>query len=229
MKKLMMLVVAAGVACAVAARAEELPPKAHPDSSKWEDLIAPDLSNADFPAGIWYIENGTFTASKDETIWSKKDWENFVIDLEFQPAEKANSGVVIYATDTKNWIPNSVEVQILDDWAAEWKDKPTTWKCGAIFGRLAASKQMVKKAGEWNRMTIWAKGQMIYVMLNGELVTQCDMSKWTDPKKNPDGSDIPPWLSKAMATMPTKGKIGLQGKHGGAQIHFRNVKIKQIE
>ncbi|MCX7009518.1 MAG: DUF1080 domain-containing protein, partial [Kiritimatiellaeota bacterium] len=75
----------------------------------------------------------------------------------------------------------------------------------------------------------WAKGQMIYVMLNGELVTQCDMRKWTDPKKNPDGSSIPAWLSKPLAQLPTKGKIGLQGKHGGAPIYFRNVKISQLD
>lgn len=214
---------------AIASKADELPPKSHPDSSKWADLIAPDLSNANFPAGVWYVEDGSFTASKDETIWSKNDWENFCIDLEFKPAAKANSGIVIYATDTKNWIPNSIEVQILDDWDEHWAKQPATWKCGAIFGRLAATKQVVKKAGEWNRMTVWAKGRMIYVVLNNELVTTCDMTKWTDPKKNPDGTETPPWLKNAMATMPTKGKIGLQGKHGGAQIHFRNVKIKQLD
>jgi len=228
MKKFMLFVFA-GIVQASLARAEDLPPKAHPDSSKWQDLIAPDLSNADFTAGVWYIENGAFTANKDETIWSKKDWENFCIDLEFQPDENANSGVVIYCTDTKNWIPNSVEVQILDDSGSKWKSANPTWKCGAIFGRLAASKSMVRKPGEWNRMTIWAKGQMIYVMLNGELVTECDMSKWTDGKKNPDGTAIPSWLPKPLATLPTKGRIGLQGKHGGALIHFRNVKIKQLD
>lgn len=228
MKKFL-LPVLAGVVAASIVRADDLPPKSHPDSSTWNDLIAPDLSNADFPAGVWFIENGAFTASKDETIWSKQDWENFVIDLEFQPDDNANSGVVIYCTDTKNWIPNSVEVQILDDNGSKWKDAHPTWKCGAIFGHLAASKSMVKKPGEWNRMTVWAKGRMIYVMINGELVTQCDMTKWTDGKKNPDGSDIPPWLPKPFATIPTKGKIGLQGKHGDALIHFRNVKIKSLD
>ena len=64
-------------------------------------------------------------------------------------------------------------------------------------------------------MTITCKGKMIYVMLNGEPVTEMDMSKWTSAKKNPDGSDIPPWLSKPMAELPTKGHIGLQGKHAG--------------
>ncbi len=229
MKKQLTLLAFALLATLAACAADTLPPKAHPDSAKWDNLIAPDLANAEFPQGIWYVEAGALTASKDEAIWSKKDYENFVVDLEFKTAPNANSGVVIYTSDKQNWIPNSVEVQILDDWGSKWAKVSPTWKCAGLFGRLAPTKSVVKKPGEWNRMTIWAKGQMLYVMLNGELVTQCDMSKWTDPKKNPDGTDIPAWLSKPMASLPTKGKIGLQGKHGGAQIYFRNVKIKQLD
>ena len=40
-----------------------------------------------------------------------------------------------------------------------------------------------------------------------------------------DGTPIQPWLSKPMAELPTKGAIGLQGKHGGACPYFRNVRI----
>ena len=229
MNKLLTLLALALLPCFTGCATTALPPKTHPASAQWENLIAPDLSNADFPKGIWYIEDGTLTASKDEMIWSQKDYENFVIDLEFKTATNANSGVIIYASDQKNWIPNSVEVQILDDWGSKWAKVPATWKCAGIFGRLAPTESVVKKPGEWNRMTVWAKGQMIYVMLNGVLVTQCDMRKWTDPKKNPDGTNIPAWLSKPLATLPTKGRIGLQGKHGGAQIYFRNVKISRID
>ncbi len=48
------------------------------------------------------------------------------------------------------------------------------------------------------------------------------------PKKNPDGSDIPEWLSKPAASLPLEGHIGLQGKHAGAPIYFRNIKIKEL-
>ena len=39
--------------------------------------------------------------------------------------------------------------------------------------------------------------------------------KWTSAKTNPDGSDIPRWLSRPVAELPTHGRIGLQGKHAG--------------
>ncbi len=137
--------------------------------------------------------------------------------------------MIVYASDLKNWIPNSIEIQIADDFAEQWAKSPKTWQCGAIFGRLAAKRSVVKKPGEWNRMTVTCKGPMITVVLNGEQVTEMDMRKWTSATKNPDGSDIPAWLSKPAAGLATKGHIGLQGKHAGAPIYFRNVKIKTLD
>jgi hypothetical protein len=148
--------------------------------------------------------------------------------LEFKTADGTNSGVIVYCSDTKRWIPNSVEIQIADDFAEKWANSPETWQCAAVFGHLPAKKSLVKKPGEWNRMTIACKDQMIYVVLNGKLVTETDMSNWTLATTNPDGSEIPSWLSKPKAELPTKGKIGLQGKHAGAPIYFRNVKIKEL-
>ena len=87
---------------------------------------------------------------------------------------------------------------------------------------------MVKKSGEWNRFTITCSDSMIYVLLNGEQVTVMDMKLWTSAKTNPDGSEIPPWLSTPFAELPTHGHIGFQGKHAGAPIYFRNLKIHEI-
>lgn len=201
----------------------------HPDTKGWQDLFAPDLSNAVKPEGVWTVENGELTASKDEAIWSKDDYENFVLDLEFKNAPETNSGVIVYCSNTAKWIPNSVEIQIADDFAEKWAKADKTWQCGAIFGHLAPTKSAVKKPGEWNHYTIRCVGQKIEVLLNGELVTSMDMSKWTSAKTNPDGSKIPEWLSNPFSTLPTKGKIGFQGKHAGAPIWFRNIKVKKLD
>ncbi|MCY3021780.1 MAG: DUF1080 domain-containing protein [Planctomycetota bacterium] len=162
-------------------------------------------------------------------MWTQKEYENFIIDLEFKNAPASNSGVIIYCTDIKNWIPNGIEIQILDDYAEKWAKVAKNWQCAGIFGHLAPTKQTVKKAGEWNRMTIVCKGPMVYIMLNGELVVEADLKKWTSAKKNPDGTDIPAWLSRPMADMATKGRLGLQGKHGDAPIYFRNMKVKPLD
>jgi len=230
MKTMVLVMAAVGLGwVASAVGAENIPPKTHPDSKNWDNLFDQDLSDAIFPKGVWYYEGGLLTATKDENIWTKKEYGNCIIDLEFKNAPGTNSGVFVYGSDLKNWIPNSVEVQILDDYSPKWSSAPKTWLCAGIFGRLAPSKQVVKKAGEWNRMTVTCRGSRIYVILNGEHVTEIDMKKWTSAKKNPDGSDIPPWLSRPLAEMATKGHVGLQGKHAGAPIYFRNVKIKALD
>jgi len=204
-------------------------PAAGPTGEDWQALFAADLSDAVYPAGVWSVTDGVMTATEDQVIWSDKEYENFVIDLEFKNDEGTNSGVIVYCTDRENWIPNSVEVQIADDFAKQWADSPKTWQCGAIFGHLAASKSMVKQPGEWNTMTVTCRGQNIQVVLNGEKVTDMDMALWTSATKNPDGSDIPAWLSTPFAEQPTKGYVGLQGKHAGAPIYFRHVRIKPLE
>jgi hypothetical protein len=209
--------------------AQELPLKTHPDVNNWTVLFSPDLKNADDPAGVWTSTDGIFTASKDEAVWTKSMYENFILDLEFKTEVGTNSGVIIYCTDKGNWIPNSVEVQILDDYADKWKDVSNTWQCGAIFGHLAPAKRTVKHPGEWNRMTIVCKGQMVDILLNGEPVNHMDMSLWKSSTVNPDGSEIPSWLNRPYAELPTKGFIGFQGKHAEAPVFFRNIRIRELK
>ncbi|MEA3226405.1 MAG: family 16 glycoside hydrolase [Planctomycetota bacterium] len=39
------------------------------------------------------------TTSQDQAIWTNKDYDNFVLDLEFKTASGTNSGVVVYCSD----------------------------------------------------------------------------------------------------------------------------------
>ncbi len=195
----------------------------------WHNLFTEDLSNALYPAGIWTVEaGGVLTASEDQTIWSSKVYNNFELDLEFKTADGTNSGVIIHGTDMINWIPNSVEIQIADDYNQKWADSPSNWQCAAVFGHKAASKRTVKRPGEWNRMTIKAIDQYIYVVLNEVQVIDLNMADYTSAKDNPDGSSIPAWLSTPLAELPTYGHIGLQGKHGDATVWFRNIRVKEL-
>ncbi len=195
---------------------------------KWQPVFTADLSNADYPAGVWTFDKGILTASEDQCIFTKKDYDNFILDLEFKTAPGTNSGVIVYCSNTADWIPNSVEIQIADDYAEKWDTADKTWQCAAIFGHLAASERRVKKPGKWNKIEITCIDKLITVKLNGKKVTEMNMARWTSGTKNPDGTDIPSWLSTPFAELPTKGKIGFQGKHAGAPIWFRNIKVKEL-
>jgi hypothetical protein len=203
----------------------------HPDTraAGWTDLFRPDLSNAIFPQGIWTDSNGIITATMDEALWSEKAYDDFILDLEFMNADGTNSGVIVHASDLKNWIPHSIEIQIADDFSEEWSKAPASWQCAAIFGHQPASKHIVKKPGEWNHYTITCRGKMIWVALNGEVVNRFDMAAYTSAKKNPDGTEVPSWLSNPPSGLALHGHIGFQGKHAGAPIYFRNIRIQELK
>lgn len=229
MKKSILIILVMCV-CVTGGALAQKAPKTHPDTSKkgWADLFKPDLSNAIYPKGVWSVADGVFTATEDQALWSEKAYMNFELDLEFMNAEGTNSGVIVHASDLKNWIPNSVEIQIADDYAEQWAKAPANWQNGAVFGHQPVTKKLVKKPGEWNRYTITCQDKMIWVVLNGELVNTFDMSQYTSAKTNPDGTEIPNWLSKPLASLPLKGHIGFQGKHAGAPIYLRNLKIREL-
>ncbi|MEP6949910.1 MAG: DUF1080 domain-containing protein [Ginsengibacter sp.] len=203
----------------------------HPDTSTkgWNNLFDDSLTNAIYPAGVWSNTDGIITATKDEALWSAEAYDDFILDLEFKNADSTNSGVIVHASDKNDWIPHSVEIQIADDFSKEWSSAPASWQCAAVFGHQAATKRTVKKPGEWNHYTITCIGRKIWIVLNDVLVNEFDMSLYISAKTNPDGSEIPSWLSNPLATLPLHGHLGFQGNHAGAPIYFRNIKIRELK
>ena len=128
--------------------------------------------------------------------------------------------------DEENWIPNSVEIQIADDHPISGGRIEKIISVGQFL--VTFGEKVVNKPGEWNKLQLTCKGQQIDIVLNGKKVTSMDMAEWTSGTTNPDGSEIPSWLPTPFAELPTKGSIGLQGKHGDSSISFRNVRIKAL-
>lgn len=184
---------------------------------------------ADFKPGIWKRDlQNVLSASEDSAIWFKGEYSNFILDFEYKLDSGANSGVLLHCCDTEKWIPNSVEIQLLDDHDKRWAGEPPQNRNGAIYGHLAPLVSNVKQAGEWNRMTIWATGRKLKAAVNNEIVFDCDLSRWTSAETNPDGTKIPKWLSRPLADLEPKGRIGFQGRHGSASPHFRQIWIKAL-
>jgi hypothetical protein len=197
--------------------------------SKWMPLFGEEFSLASYEAGSWEIQDNVLIALEDKVIWAPGEHENFVLELEFKNEVGTNSGIIVYCTDEENWIPNSVEIQIADDYSEKWGEARKDYQCGAVFGHLPASEQkVVNEPGEWNKLQLTCKGQQIDIVLNGKKVTSMDMAEWTSGTTNPDGSEIPSWLPTPFSELPTMGSIGLQGKHGDSSISFRNARIKAL-
>lgn len=194
------------------------------------DLFNKDLSNAECKKPVWsFGEDGALGSTVDEILWTKDDYENFELELEYKVTPEGNGGIIVYSTNTDNWIPDSIEVQIgdYDYWLEKFGPNGTD---GAIFGFQGVKKRFSKPLGEWNTLRMVCRGKSIKVYINGELANDFDMTKFTDSKKNPDGTVPFKWLQNTpRSEVATKGRIGFQGHHGKGDAFYRNLKIKKLD
>src|SRR6185369_1037952 len=74
---------------------------------------------------------------------------------------------------------------------------------------------------EWNHFTVTCEGQKITVVLNGETVNECDMSRFTDAKKNPGwlATTIPSSAARAIETVLDAYATVLAGNPGNPRRH----------
>ena len=65
------------------------------DNNKWKPLFGKNLENANYNPEVWSETDGVLGAVKDESIWTKDEYENFELDLDFKTDVGTNSGVVV--------------------------------------------------------------------------------------------------------------------------------------
>jgi len=190
-------------------------------SSTPQFLIDSDLSNFDFKPGTWILEEGAIARKGGGDIWTKEQYGNFILDLEFKVDKGTNSGVFIRTGNPKNCVQTGLEIQVYDSYG---KENPSKYDCGAVYDCLAPSKNPIKKAGEWNHLTITAKDNIIQVAMNSEPIIDMDVNQWTEPNKNPDGKKNK--FKNAIKDFPRVGYIGFQDH--GKPVWYRNVTITPL-
>jgi hypothetical protein len=199
-------------------------PKAEAKDDGWTSLFnGKDLTGWTCRKNGWHVADGVITwRRRSGFLWSAEQYGNFVLDLEFKLAKKTNSGVFVRTASKRNWLHTGIEVQILD---SHGKEKVGRGDCGAVYDCLAPSKNMVRKPGEWNRMVVTCRDNVIRVTLNGEQVIDMDLDRWTEAHKNPDGSKNK--FRTAYKDMPRRGYLAIQD-HGNP-IWLRNIRIKPLD
>ena len=163
----------------------------------------------------WVVEDGALVSRpKSGYIWTKERFADFILDFEVKTG--GNSGVFIRTDNLKDPVQTGIEIQIHNP-----SDKPGTHSLGAFYDLVAATSNPAKK-GEWMRMTITARDNLLKVDLNGVTINQMDLNRWTEPGKNPDGSKNK--FKTALKDFKREGHIGFQDH--GADVRYRNVKIR---
>jgi hypothetical protein len=191
------------------------------DISGWE--MGPDKS--------WVVEDGVIALRREmdgrehnsDYLWTKDQYGDFILELEFKVPERANSGVFLRTSDLNDPVYTGIEVQVSNSFGRDRLTRGGT--AGAIYDCLAPTKNVVKKPGQWNRYRITCKGNKITVVLNGEQIIDMDLDRWTEPNRNPDGS--PNKFPRALEDFARVGYIGFQD-HGRA-VWYRNIRIKRLD
>jgi hypothetical protein len=154
-------------------------------------------------------------------MYTKRKFADFVLACDFKVSPQCNSGIFVREGDPADPVQTGLEIQLFD---SAGKKKLGKHDSGAIYDALAPSKNAMKAAGEWNHIEITATGAKVRVVLNGEQVVDADLSQWTAPEKNPDGTKNK--FKAALRDFPREGHIGLQDHL--SDVWFKNLKIKLL-
>ena len=166
----------------------------------------------------YVVENGILVCPADGggNLFTEKEYANFVLRLEFKLSDGGNNGVGIRAPFEGDAAYQGMEIQVLDDYAARYKDIRPAQHCGSIYDVFAARQGALKHAGEWNAYEITANGRRVSVKLNGTVIVDANL----DTVKDPEVLRHHPGLARAT------GHAGFLGH--GTRVEFRNVRIKEL-
>jgi hypothetical protein len=188
--------------------------------AEWKPLFnGRDLSGwkaIDGPAGSWRVDDGQLVCSGQGSGWLSTDAEyaNFELELEFRVPTGGNSGVFLRAPHEGNPAYAGMEIQVLDDYDAQYANLKPTQYCGSLYDVVAAQPRVTKKAGEWQKMAIVCHGNHVKVILNGTQVVDADLTA------HPDKLATHPGLKRST------GYVGLQNH--SSRLDFRNLRIREL-
>ena len=179
-----------------------------------------DWEGWDGPTDNYEIVDGAIQcrAHKGGTVFTKEEFGDFVVRVEFKLPPAGNNGLAIRYPGTGDTAYDGMcEVQVLDDTAPEYGKLDPRQFCGSVYGMAPAHRGYLRPLGEWNFYQVSVKGPMILVELNGTPVTFADVSRITP--------------EMFMANHPHPGKDRTTGHFGFAghddPVAFRNVMIRK--
>lgn len=167
--------------------------------------------------GNWQVSDGKLVTKGQGGGWisTNKTYGNFVLKLEFRLGPGGNSGVFIRAPRSGDPAYTGMEIQVLDDDDAQYKDLKPFQYTGSVYGVVAAKRGHTKRPGEWNHMEIRAQGSKVVVSLNGTTIVDANLAEHGDAAKEHPG------------ILRADGYIGLQSHSD--EVQFRNIAIEELK
>lgn len=193
-----------------------------PDSDGFKSVFnGQDFEGWAGPVENYEVKEGAIVCKpgKGGTIYTKEEYSDFVVRLEFKLPRGGNNGLAIrYPGQGDTAYVGMTELQVLDDNYEKVHGAIDPRQAhGSAYGMAAAARGYQRPIGEWNYQEVTVTGSKIKVELNGTIILNCDVSKVTD----------------YMGGKPHQGKDRTSGYFGFAghndPVMFRNIAIKALK
>lgn len=206
-------------------RSEPLPQSA--DERGFVSLVSLDVwesMRGSTPGKGWTVEGDTIRytpGSGGGDIRTKEDYRDFELRFDWKIEPGGNSGVFyrVSGTNPTAW-QTGPEYQVLDDERHADGKNPKT-RAASNYALQAPSKDVAKKADEWNTAKIVVRGDHVEHWLNDVRVVEYTLGspEWTGQVKESKFGDL------AEYGRMKSGRLVLQD-HGNA-VSFRKVRVKR--
>ncbi len=172
------------------------------------------------PVGEYEIKEGALACKpgKGGTIYTKAEYGDFVVRLEFKLPPGGNNGLAIrYPGKGDTAYEGMCELQVLDDQYEKVRGPIDPRQAhGSAYGMFAAQRGYQRPIGEWNYQEVTVQGSKIKVELNGTVILDCDLSQ----------------AKEIMGNSPHPGKDRVRGHFGFAghsdPVMFRHIAIRNL-
>ncbi|MCL5279151.1 MAG: DUF1080 domain-containing protein [Planctomycetes bacterium] len=164
----------------------------------------------------WQFEKDILSVAGEQGGWlaTHREYSNFGLQVEFRVPPGGTGGVLIRAPLEGDPAYTGLRIQIRDDYAPQGTRLEPYQYTGSIYGIQAPSERVSKKAGQWQRLVVIARGVHIQVGLNGKKILDTDLSYYTHMAPTHPG------------LLRSGGHIGLQSLDG--PIEFRGIKLREL-
>jgi hypothetical protein len=170
----------------------------------------------------WSVRNRELVVTGADQIdqrgWllSNKEFSDFLLRFEFQLSAGGNSGVTIRAQPGESRYSASarrhIEIQLQDDTYPSLRGRlRLNQTTGSLYDLALDQPAELKPLGEWNSMSIEARGRMLRIEVNGRVTLNTDLDRFSDK------TDRLPGLTRPS------GRIGFQSWTG--TVRFRKIWI----
>src|SRR5262249_35594320 len=146
-------------------------------------------------------------------LMTEAEYTDFFLSLEYRIQKGGNSGIALRAPLKGDPAYQGMEIQIIDN--ASYPRLKPAHETGAIYDAVGPIKRAPKPPGQWNQLSILAKGRTVGVMLNGTVILRVNLDDFRG-----DAAKHPGLLRRG-------GHIGLQSHTG--RVEFRKIGLRRLD